>query len=82
LSSDPKEEKTTEKDNDNCKTQEKDGKYRIVLKCSLSLDSEEKSKQSGKKAVSVAAISCIEQIITVERRWGKWPGLMCMILRT
>ena len=82
MSSDLKEEKTTEKDTDDCTAQEKDGKYRIVLKCSLSLDSEEKSKQSGKKDVSVAAISCIEQIITIERRWRKWPGLMCMILRT
>lgn len=42
MSPDPKEEKTTEKDNDDCTAQEKDGKYRIVFKCSLSSDSEEK----------------------------------------
>ena len=42
MSPGPKEKKTAEKDSDDCTAQEKDGKYRIVLKCSLSSDSEEK----------------------------------------
>ncbi len=42
LSPDPREKRTTGKGNDDCVAEEEDEKYRIVLKCSLSLESEEK----------------------------------------
>jgi len=41
LSVDPKEKETMDKDNDGLQVEKKDGKYRIVLKCSFSSDSEE-----------------------------------------